>query len=147
MYRDMQNFSHAGMFKAIRGYAALIPTLIVCTVLTVLGFQASMSTYLARLASDESERALESRANAHSCAQITLFELSADPAYRPHHAGEYVELSSEMACVISSVVQSESGVTVTVKGSSGRFHTVLQLVLEERPGSRPPFVIRTFREI
>ncbi|MES2668099.1 MAG: hypothetical protein V4644_00175 [Patescibacteria group bacterium] len=143
----MQDLAHRYGHRTIRGYAALIPTLIVCVVLTALGFQASTSTYLARVASDESAYAFESREHAHSCAQIALFELSADPGYRPHEAGDLVELAEGNACVIASVITEESLVIVTVTGSSRSFHTVLELVLEDRPGSRPPFSIRSFREI
>ena len=135
------------MRRNMRGYAALISTLIISAVLTVLAFQASTSAYLARLSVSEAAMKLQSRANAYSCGQIALFELSADRDYRPMPGGDAVSLSPEEPCAIESVTEEGERMIVLVRGSSRGSHTTLEIMLLEEPASPPGFRVLSFREI
>lgn len=131
----------------VRGYAALITTLIVCTVLTALCLRAGTSTYLTRLSALEYGFAAIARANAYSCAQIALFEISADWQYQPRTQGDLVTLSRDTACTIESVVREDSKTTVTVSSDHNGFEKRLEILIEKNVGARPPFTIISFREI
>lgn len=130
-----------------RGYAALMSTLIICTVLTVLAIQSGTSVYFARLSALEAEYRAIGYGLAHSCAQVVLFELSADPTYRPKPAGDEVWLDPERNCRIESVTETDTGSTLVVSGRHENFKTVLEIRIEEDAASRPPFHIISFREI
>ncbi len=131
----------------MRGYAALLSTLIICGILTALAFQAGTGAYLARLSALETEYAAAAQSNAYSCAQIVLFELSADLTYRPQNEGDYVQLSSSEGCRIESVTLQNEQFTTIVTGSHRGFIATLEIILIKRPGSRPPFTIISFRKI
>jgi len=135
------------MTHPYRGYAALIATLFLCAVLTALAFSSATRTYLLRLSALESETALTSRAHAYSCVQIALFELSADMAYRPHEDGESVDLSVDALCTIDSIIEEDSLLRIVVEGKHEDYITKLEVLLEEELGMRPPFRVRSIREI
>lgn len=131
----------------MRGYAALITTLIVCTVLTVLSLQGGMSVYLLRLTELEADYKSISRAHAHSCAQIAQFELSADPTYRPSEGGDVVEFAPNSFCKIVRVIEENNEVSAYVSGEYRKFTTVLELRLQKNIISSPSFLVLSFREI
>lgn len=130
-----------------RGYAALITTLFLCAVLTVLAFSSATRTYLFRLSVLEDERGLISRAHAYSCAQILLFELSADMRYRPHPEGDAVDLTEDTSCTIESIDKNGSILRSVVSGTHEGISTRLEILLEERSSMRPPFVLQSVMEI
>ncbi|MGK2912587.1 MAG: hypothetical protein ACSLE1_22740 [Sphingobium sp.] len=106
-----------------------------------------MSTYLARLSALEAERKAVSQARAHSCAQVALFELSADPSYAPQEGGDVVWLSEEERCVIESVLSEGNELFVIVSGAHEGFRSRMELRLQENTISRPAFLVLSFREI
>lgn len=50
-------------------------------------------------------------------------------------------------CVVESVTPSGALLTIVVHGSYEGFHTTLQILLEERTTSSPPFTVLYSREI
>ena len=131
----------------IKGFSALTTTLVISAVLSVLAFQAGTSAYLARLAALEAEYAAISNANAYSCAQIALFEMSADWSYVPAVGGDRVRLTADTDCRIQSVEGEGDVRVVTVRSSYRQAHSALRIELERLPSGKPSFRVISFRKI
>ena len=128
------------------GFAALLPVMITSILLLTLSVGATTSSYLVRLSALEAEHAAKARGNAYTCAQIALFELSADRRYIPSEAGDAVFITGENTCLIEKIVREENQYVVTVHGSYAEFTRVLELHLTENTETGSPFAV-SFREI
>jgi hypothetical protein len=130
-----------------RGFAALLPVLIISIVLLTLSVGAATSSYLVRLEALEAEHAAQSRADAYACAQAALFERAADASYVPHSGGDEVWLTDTRSCRIEQITRTGARHLLIVHGEYRGFRTVLEIIFEERPERTPPFVIISFRKI
>ncbi|MDP2156936.1 MAG: hypothetical protein Q8K68_04410, partial [Nitrospirota bacterium] len=83
---------------------------------------------------------------AYTCAQIVLFELSADRNYLPSKEGDVVFITGENTCLIEEIVREKNQYRVTVSGSYEAFKRVLEVQLVETIEEESPFII-SFREI
>lgn len=134
------------MNRIPRGFAALVPVLLLSAVLLMLALASASGAYLARLEALEAEYAAQARMDAHTCGQVALFELAADPSYAPPAGGHAVWLTSESACRIESVTR--AGMTrVIVSGTKESMRVTLEMLLDPVPGEEPPFVLTSLREI
>lgn len=132
----------------MRGYAALLSTLVICSLLTAGAFQASRSIYAARMHVADQEYKHESRTRAYSCLQAGLYQLARDISYRPSRSGDEIQIDSSTSCVLESIEDSDEYLLMRVRASVERFPTTLEVRLMPRASSTgAPFVLHSFREI
>lgn len=135
------------IYAPLKGYAALVSTLVIGAVLMTFSFLAATSTYVARALALRAEQEAQSHANAHACIQLALFELAADASYRPRESGDRVPLGQSGECLIESIVQQEETLVLTVRGAFAEREQRLELTLLLTPSAQPPFMMLTFRKI
>lgn len=131
----------------LRGYVALISTLIISAVLMTAVFTASSSAFLSQQNSFSVEKYMEARQLANACASIALLYLSEDSTYRPKTTGDSITVWNDSNCKIESVTF--NGTTATIKSSaySSSNYAFIEVIATIDASSNTAIVITSWKEI
>lgn len=103
------------------GYAALLSTFIIATLLTILVFAAATSAFFARFDTLDYEDHIQAEHLARSCVYAALYSLAKDRTYRPVVGGVAITFDPVNICRIEQI--SQSGSTIVVQTSAHARHT------------------------
>lgn len=132
----------------VRGYAALLSTIIICAALSAFAYQTGAAAYQMRLSILEKEYATQGRELAYSCAQAALYMLASDISYRPRETGDKVMLDSTQECWIESIESTPRAIRMIVHAQTEGFYSALEIVVEPHPeNTTVPFLFTSLREI
>jgi Tfp pilus assembly protein PilV len=121
--------------KNLRGFAALVSVLIISAILTVITFEASTASYLARADLFDAENKTQSSAAARACVQAALLKLAQNSAYQPAPAGDTVSIENGQSCVIAGAAASGNDILVTTRASTHGAQTRLTVTVHPRQAS------------
>jgi len=123
-----------------RGFAALIPTLILSFVLMIAAITASEHGLTIRQATIQREDALIAWHRALSCTSVSLLLLAQDFYYLPSPDGDEVALSLSESCTITSVQKAGGEVMVMTVGHAGKSVSRIEARIGMRGNALPSLI-------
>ena len=130
-----------------RGYSALISTLLLSAILSVLVFSASANAFLSRQNTTASEQYLQAIQLANSCASVALVNLAEDTAYSPKVGGDLISVLPHISCYIDSVTLAGNSATVHTHARVESSHAFVEVAATIDPSSTTVVTILNWNEI
>ncbi len=130
----------------VRGYIALVSTLIICAILSALVFTLGTAAYFTRMNSLDEENYVTARTLADSCAQVAFLKLGQGATYRPASTGDLVWVDPTHTCTIDSVAASRSTYTIHTHARVLDSVSATEVIATLHPGATPFVTIRQWKE-
>ena len=108
------------------GYAALIATLMLSTMLSLLVFEHGADAFLARLAALHAEQYAQAREDADGCARIALRNMALDAGWRPGSPMS-LHLDAGHVCFVESVIEGAGYLEIITRAQEGETQSAVRI--------------------